>query len=519
MFTDFLEPSAPEHFECDVCVVGAGAAGISIALRLANSRFGVCVVESGGFDLDPKVQSLYDGESVGHERADPMGCRLRYFGGTTNHWQGWCAPLDANDFKVRSWVPHSGWPISKQDLDPYYEAALKIVELEAYRYERGQFPVEDRDIPPFDPNKLRVRYWQYSPPTRFGTRYRDTLRRANNIDVVLNANTVKIETDATAHRVEAIHIRTLTGRAGIVRARYFVLACGGMENPRLLLQTRDVAPTGLGNGSDALGRFFLQHPERTVAEVVTDEPESLVRAFNQRRSEIGDVRAHMTCAAPLQEQFRLLNAGFDLNVIRDFGPGYTALHEVKTDIRHGEWPSHLDKKLWAVLSDLGGVASDLYKSARGEISSLELVAHAEQTPNPDSRITLTNERDALGMPKLRVDWRLTRDDKRSMLESTLRVGEELARLKLGRIKIAEWLLGDEDDWPKWIWSGCHHMGTTRMSDDPRSGVVDRDCRVHGVKNLYVAGSSVFPTGGYVTPTFTIVALALRIADNIKGHIT
>jgi choline dehydrogenase-like flavoprotein len=518
MFTDFRESVAPEQFDCDLCVIGAGAAGISMALRLANSRLRVCLIESGGFDPDPAVQSLYEGESVGNERADPLGCRLRYFGGTTNHWQGWCAPLDASDFEPRSWVPNSGWPISKQDLDPYYEAAQQILELGAYRYEMGQLPSEDRDIPPFDPQKLRVRYWQYSPPTRFGTRYRENLRRATNIEVVLHANTVKIETDAAATRVEAIHVRTLTGRAGLVRARYFVLACGAMENTRLLLQTRDVAPQGLGNSSDALGRFFLQHPERIVAEVMTDAPESLVRAFDRRQSEVGAIRAHITCAAPLQEQFRLLNAGFDVLVRKDFGAGYTALREVRGDIQRGEWPSNLDKRIWAVLTDLGGVAGDVYKSVRGEVTSLELIAHAEQTPNPESRLTLTSERDALGMPKLKVDWQLTRDDKRSMLESTLRVGEELARLKLGRIKIEEWLLAGEDVWPNPIWSGCHHMGTTRMSNDPGSGVVDRDCRVHGVTNLYVAGSSVFPTGGYVTPTFTIVALALRMADHIKGSI-
>jgi choline dehydrogenase-like flavoprotein len=342
------------------------------------------------------------------------------------------------------------------------------------------------------------------------------LRGAANIEVLLHANTVKIETDATATRVEAIHVRTLAGRTGVVRARCFVLACGGMENTRLLLATRDVAPKGLGNGSDALGRFFLQHPERVVAQVVTDSPGSLVRAFNQRKSEVGAIRAHITCAAPLREQCRLLNAGFDILVRRDFGAGYAALREARTDVGHGEWPSNFDQKLWAVFTDLAGTAGGLYKSARGDVSSLDVVAHAEQTPNPDSRLTLTTDCDVLGMPKLKVDWRLTREDKRSMLESTMRVGEELARLKLGRIRIEEWLLAGDDVWPSSIWSGCHHMGTTRMSDDPASGVVDRDCRVHGVANLYVAGSSVFPTGGYVTPTFTIVALALRMADHIKG---
>ena len=518
MFTDFREAVAPQHFDCDLCVVGSGAAGITMALRLADSPLRVCLIESGGFEFDQAVQSLYDGESVGQERADPLGCRLRYFGGTTNHWQGWCAPLDASDFEARSWVPYSGWPISKQDLDPYYEAAQQILELGAYRYETGQFPIEDRDLPPFDAQALRVRYWQYSPPTRFGARYRENLRKATNVEVVLHANAVKVQTNSTATKVEAIHFQTLAGRTGSVRARIFVLACGAMENVRLLLQAQDVEKEGLGNGSGTLGRFFMQHPERVVARIMTNEPEPLLRAFDRRQSEVGSIRAHITCAAPSQERFRLLNAGFDIMARRDFGTGYSTLRSLRNDIGDGQWPASFDDKVWSVLTDLDGLVGDLYRRARGEVSAFELVAHSEQTPNPNSRLTLTRERDVLGMPKLKVDWRLTSDDKRSMFESTLRVGEELARLKLGRIKLEEWMLAGDDFWPDHIWSGCHHMGTTRMSNDPGSGVVDRNCRVHSVANLYIAGSSVFPTGGYVTPTFTIVALALRMADHIRGDL-
>ncbi len=517
MLTDFREAS-PRHIDCDVCVVGAGAAGIAIALRLDKAPFRVCLIESGGLEFDQAVQSLYEGESVGRETASPMGCRLRYFGGTTNHWQGWCAPFEANDFEVRDWVPHSGWPISKKDLDPYYAAAQQILELGAYRYEHGQFPIEDPDVPTFEPNNVRVRYWQYSPPTRFGDRYREQLQRSAHVEVILNANLIRIQTNPSATGVEMMHVQSLSGQTGTVRARAYVLACGAMENTRLLLQTRDVQTEGLGNGSGNLGRYFMQHPERAVGSIMTNQPEALLRAFDRRRSEDGFIRAHLTCSAAGKKRNRLLNAGFDIAARRDFGPGYAALRDLRDDFRDGRWPADIDDKFWSVLTDLDGHIGDLYRRARGEISVFELVAHSEQAPNPASRISLTNERDSLGMPKLKVDWRLASGDKQSMFESTLRIGEELARLRLGRLQLHEWLLAGDDFWPDPIWSGCHHIGTTRMSDEPRSGVVDRNCRMHGVSNLYVAGSSVFPTGSYVTPTLTIVALALRIADHVKGEL-
>jgi choline dehydrogenase-like flavoprotein len=264
----------------------------------------------------------------------------------------------------------------------------------------------------------------------------------------------------------------------------------------------------------------MQHPERAVARITTNDPKTLVRAFEQRKSDIGLIRAHLTNSATSKQRFQLLNAGFDIMPQRDYGAGYMALRGVLRDFSDRAWPSGLDAKLWTAVTDLDGVVGDLYRRARGEeVASFELIVHSEQAPNPESQLTLAHERDRLNMPKLRVDWRLTARDKRSIRESTLRVGEELARLKLGRIKLDEWLLADDDSWPDRIWSGCHHMGTTRMSDDQEAGVVDRNCRMHSVGNLYVAGSSVFPTGGYVTPTFTIVALALRLADHIKGGLS
>jgi choline dehydrogenase-like flavoprotein len=516
MLTDFRDPTAREHYDADICIVGSGAAGIAMALRLSTTRLRVCLLESGGFELEPEIQALYEAESIGQERASPLSCRLRYFGGTTNHWQGWCAPLEARDFEKRTWVRYSGWPIKKADLDPFYAAAQELLELGEYRYEADELQERNPTLAAIDPKRAVVRYWQYSPPTRFGTVYREPLRRARNVEVVLHANAVKLHTDAEARAIQRIDIQNLLGRQGTVRARAYVLACGGMENARLLLQTNDVKPQGLGNQSGALGRFFMQHPERKVASIVTDDGDGLLAAFGRRNSEVGWIRAHLACSTRLQRELGLLNAGFDVLPYQEYGTGYQALRGIANDAGAGQWPADLDTRVWSVLSDLDGLAGDVYRRVRGEVSAFNLIVHAEQTPNPDSRIWLTNDRDRLGLPKLKVDWRLSREDKRAIVESTLLIGQELGRLKLGRLKLEDWLLSEEADWPENIWSGCHQMGTTRMSDDINQGVVDRNARVHGVRNLYLAGSSVFPTGGYVPPTLTIVALALRLVDHLHS---
>lgn len=488
-----------------------------MALRLANTPVSVCLLESGGFEPELATQSLYAGLSLGHERASPLGCRLRYFGGTTNHWQGWCAPLQELDFTTRTWIPDSGWPLQRSDLDPFYDAAQSVLELGANNYETPEGIGDNASWWPLREEPVNIRTWQYSPPTRFGQVYREALDNADNIHVVLHANVIELRTDHQASAVESIRFQSLSGHAGHLTARCYVLACGAMENARLLLHSDGVQSSGLGNQSGTLGRYFLQHPERKVASVLTDSGDRLVNLFDRTHARNGSSRAHLTCTTQIQRRYSLLNAGFDIIPQRDFGSGYDALRDVVNDIRHGEWPNDLDTRIWTMLNDMGELGEDLYDRARGEIAGFDLVAHAEQAPNPESRVALTAERDQLGMRKLQVDWRLTSDDKRSILDSTLRIGEALARANLGRIKIEEWLL-DGDNWPQPIWSGCHHMGTTRMSVNPSAGVVNRDCRVHSVRNLYLAGSSVFPTGGYVTPTLTIVALALRLADHLRGEV-
>lgn len=523
MFFDFRELEAERDIEADLCIIGAGAAGITLARSLIGSRIRVCLLESGGFEFDDNIQSLYDGTSIGLPGTEPASWRFRFFGGTTNHWSGWCGPLGDMDFEPRPWVPQSGWPISKKDLDPYYIAAQKVCELGPYVYDLEAFSDETLNFPAFEKAKIATGFWQISPPTRFGSVYREELEKAENVRVYLYANVTDLEVNETASQVRSVRLRTLDGKTGSARARYVVLACGGMENARLLLLSDAVETHGLGNSHGSVGRYFMQHPHVSVASVLANHPEALRGFFEEYKSLVARAKAGILITAQAQEHYQILNYSATVDPEPDTSSGYFLLRQMVENVKRGNWPDELGGKLWTVITDLDSVAEGLYERARGRryrpLKEIILYGRSEQQPNPESRISLSERRDPLGFRKITVDWRCTDLDKRSLRVATQLIGEEFGRLGLGRIKLHDWLLADNAEWPKDLLALGHHMGTTRMADDPNNGVVDKNCRVHTVENLYIAGSSVFATGGYMNPTLTIVALALRLSDQLKAKLS
>lgn len=511
MLTDLRSWPADRDLTCDVCVLGAGAAGITLATELADTGLAVYLLDGGGLTPEADTQDLFNGESAGHPGANPGYCRLRYFGGTTNHWQGWCAPLSDDDFAARAWVPLSGWPIDAATLAPYYRRAAALCQL-------GDDPLSITQVPALLTDsaggQLQPGQWRFSPPTRFGPTYRDTLQRADNVEVLLHANFRRFETDAAGGTIRRLHASTLTGRTVGIAARIFVLACGGLENPRLLLLSDEAEAAGLGNSSGMVGRCFMQHIEVDAGRIVSAAPQPLAEAFAARDLHGGPGRHHWRPASGYRAEAQGLSWGAAVNGRRQYSAGYDAAQGLWNDLKRGNWPDDLGPQLRTLLADFSGLVGDLYDP---DDASLELTLrlYGEQAPNPDSRVTLTDRTDALGLRRLRVDWRLGSGDRQSLQSAAHAVGTELGARGLGRLQLAPWLRGDSAAWPDRIWGGCHHLGTTRMADDPGTGVVDRNCRMHTVDNLYVAGSSVFPTGGYVPPTLTIVALACRLADHLK----
>jgi choline dehydrogenase-like flavoprotein len=523
---DARELDAGAPLEADLCVVGAGAAGIAIALRFIGTGRRVLLVESGGLDFDGATQALYEGANVGRDYFDLDVCRLRFFGGTTNHWEGRCRPLDPLDFEARPWVPYSGWPISRASLDPYYARAHELCQLGPYDYAPEFWFLPGESALSFDPARVRTGLWQFSPPTRFGEVYREPFAKAAEVRVLLNANLVDIETGEDGAEVKALRIATLAGKRFSVRARAYVLACGGLENARLLLAANRQVNVGLGNQHGNVGRYFMEHPHLPGSRLLASAPSAIeFYSYEYRRPRRGGtlVMGYLNLAPELQTSAGLLNC--DCNFLNDNvgRSGYAALRRVWKAAEQARMPDHLLADLGAALENFDDTFAGLLgrlglREYRPDHASFVMWSTLEQAPNPDSRVSLGEQTDALGLPEIRLDWRLSELDKRSLQEVQRTIAEEFGRSGLGRLQIDAWVDADLSTWSPRVTGGNHHMGTTRMTDDPRAGVVDRDCRVHGMANLFVAGSSVFPTSGSANPTLTIVALALRMADHLQEQV-
>lgn len=520
MHIDARELTADSQIEGDICIVGAGAAGISIALEWVHSNARVILLEGGGFNLEASLQDLYRGEITGKPYYPLQAARLHYFGGTTGHWAGFCSPYDSIDFQRRRWVPNSGWPITRKQLDPYYRRAQQLVELGPYEYDPGYWEDQDADVVrlPYDRRKVHTKMWQFSPPTRFGTRYREAIVNAPNLQLYTNANVCEIAANESVNSIEHLHIRTFDGKQHKVKARYYILACGSIQNARLLLASNRRANTGLGNRHDLVGRYFMEHVEMPVAELVLQRPRPLkmyLLNYGQTRS-----RGELALTPASQREYRLLNGTVSLN------PGGVGNNprgtfqefpaEVVLQYSDQSLPSPAEKK---TVTEGRATPATPAPASVSPYQVFKLTCRHEQSPNPDSRVRLGPDQDALGMPRAELHWQLTSLDKRSIRKSCEILARETGRSRLGRVRLLEWLTTDNDDeWPDFLSGGWHHMGTTRMHEDPRQGVVDADCRVHGINNLYLAGASVFPTGGASNPTLTLIALSLRLSDYIKRQV-
>jgi choline dehydrogenase-like flavoprotein len=494
--------------EGDICIVGAGAAGISMALDWDNTPYKVIVLEGGGFEYDPKIQDLYAGKTTGQPYYPLMSSRLHYFGGTTGHWAGFCSPLDPIDFAKRDWVEHSGWPITRADMDPYYERAQKKVELGPYNYDLAFWQKRDPGMKPLVESDSVVwnKIWQFSPPTRFGTKYKNDIVQSRNIHLYTYANVVNIVCSKNGAVVKEVTTRNFEGKRHRVRARIFILACCAIQNARLLLVSNQQAPKGLGNENDLVGRFFMEHLEIKSAELWLSKPDPL-KLYGYEFG-VTKARAELAIHSGKQEEFGILNGTISLTAL-------DIAKKIKPAIE--TWNQEDPRKSGdRFFGGYGRASKDSSIPSSGS-RAYQCFTRIEQAPNPNSRVTLESEKDGLGVPRASLHWELTAFEKRSIRTMYELLGREVGRAGLGRIRLMDYLQdSDDNSWPSFTGGGWHHMGTTRMSNDPRQGVVDSDCKVHGISNLFVAGSSCFTTAGAPNPTLTLIALTIRLSDHVKN---
>ena len=535
MIVDIFDLADRDGIDADICIIGSGPAGLALALEFEHSFKKVCVLTGGGFDFTAETQDLYEGEQH-PDSIDYFGlasCRFRQFGGGSSHWSARCARLSPSDLQKRDWVAYSGWPIEFSELASYYDRSESFFQLSTMGYGQDAGRWLGYPIMPFAADRLQPLYFQIAgkPGVSFerfdpAKVYENRLRQSKNIQVVLHAHVTHLQASVDARYVRNVEVVGLRGsekteRPLHVRAEKIVLACGGIENPRMLLTANDIMSTGIGNQNDQVGRYFQEHARGPAATVMSDQPLVSSSYLSGHRRRDGHMYKPGIMLAPeIIEKHKILSSGVLIHTEVEKNTGTDALLHAISELRNGEF-DELDDDLYKVVTDFDDVAANIYhrlvngRSAQRPVREIWVETETEQAPNPQSRVVLSDERDELGIPRLEMNLQYLEIDKHTVEVMMRTLGAELAQHGLGRLKLEPWI---ED---KSVLAAdnfsCHHMGTTRMGDDPALSVVDRNCKVHGMENLYVAGSSVFPTSGYVNPTNTLTALAIRLADHLKDQ--
>ena len=547
MFDDANQVEPNSVLDCDLCIVGAGAAGIAIALQYLRADKRVLLLESGGLLPEAATQALYEAgiaDPALHSPGDKY--RERRFGGSTTIWGGRCMPFDPLDFERRPWLTDLAWPIGYSDLLRFYPAANALCEAGDFIYDAqvavpgGMRPMIAGFKPShFSPDAIE----RFSCPTDFAARYGHRLAASRNVRVLLHANVTDLLSDGDGSRIDRLRVRTLDGVSFSVTAAQTILATGGLEVPRLLLASHATHATGIGNAYDQVGRTYMCHIAGTLGDLHLDVPGQAI----QHGYEVADdgvyCRRRLAMKPAVQRELAVANSVVRLHFPSITDPAHgcaplSALYLAKPFISYeygkrlaedqppslGRWLRHAAN----IATDPLGIAAftlhwlrDRTLAARKFPSVIvrprnnrfSLDYHAEQVPNPASRVTLSADTDALGLRKLCIDWRHSDLDVRTAQET----------LRVLRDDFAAWGHGTLDFEPDQLRDGIlrygayggHHIGTARMGASPVTSVVDADCRVHGIKNLYIASSAVFPTSSQANPTLTIVAMALRLADHLQ----
>jgi len=535
MIEDARQLPAGATLQADLVIVGGGAAGIALALNFIDSPLRVILLESGGLRYERKTQALYRGRIVGL-RYEPLDlCRVRMFGGSTDRrgWAGWCKIFRDIDFERRDWLQLSGWPISKNDLDPYYRRALATMALPPDLDDIAASEASRTDCLRLDGRECVDDPVALSTSPHLSEAWTDTLGASQSVRVILHANAVGVDTDDTGRTVTSVRFAALDNSRFSVATRFAVIAAGGIETARLLLCCAASSRTSLGNDAGWVGRCFMDHPRYAWGQITgIEDPQRLLRydpthGVGQRQFGVPPPGAHplfgfgISLSEEVQRRERLLGSRTWILPVARQGEraGGRELREIVLWALRGRIPSDIFLRGRKVLGDIPNAAAaslSHIRSIMGRTLQWQFLTIIEPEPNRESRVMLDESRDQFGLPRVKLDWRLT-----PLVERTLDMTRKLIVANLRSMGVRCAIEGGggpranqafED--PRWVW---HHMGTTRMSDDPRMGVVDSNCKVHGVHNLYVAGSSVFPTCSTDMPTLTLIALAHRLADELRAQ--
>ena len=482
----FINAKEVTRHRYDICVVGAGAAGLSIVGALEDSGLSILLIEGGEHGVTALAQELNGGVNTGLDYYPLESTRLRAFGGTTGHWAGQSCLLDPVDFSERDWIGASGWPISYEEYMRHVPRAQAICDL-------GLGSFVDTSSHGLGDDFVTKQFLYPKEIPRFGPRYSGDVSRSS-VHCLLGCSVVSIQLSVKKSEVECVHLRSLDREDYVVEAGRFVLACGAIQNIRLLLNSDDRDARGVGNEFDNVGRYFMEHPNLAVGRAdLIDQSESSVLARPRRIASGYRSRTDIRLSDARQRELEVLNHSIFLtpvsqNLLADSWVGSA------TDV----------VRFW------GRIESKL----RSELGYDRFLVRyrMEHAPNRSSRVTLDNSTDRLGVRYPRVNLKFSEHETRTISRVLREFGIALGSTGAGRLRI-DFSETDERRFQKLGWQH-HHMGGTRMSIRPEDGVVDVNCRVHGLLNLYIAGSSIWPVGGHANPTMNLIALSLRLAEHL-----
>lgn len=474
------------HRQYDVCLCGAGPAGITTARVLAKQGKKVAIFEGGGLEFSELSQDIYNGKSIGLQYWDGIyTARLRFFGGTSNHWAGRCAFFDNVDFEQRSYLGLPGWPITRDKVFQFFDAACSILDISKEGFRSSQ-------LEKWKGEGFRMSEFAYSPPTRFGQKYYQELKDSSNIDVYINANLTNINLNDEHNAVTSFEIQNFDKKQFLFSANHYVIALGAIENARVLLNCDKQIQGGIGNQNGMVGRCFMEHLNVHMGKFVADD-------------------------APIWQK-----GGFELNPSEDMIRRLQIGNAVLAFERHSTPASYGRLKVFKQTLREMVCKSEFATDISRKISEFDcpgdgiITSMIEQTPNLNSRVYLGTEHDMFGMRRIQLDWQLNANDKQTIRTLGLEVAKEMARHGFARVKLEDFILDSTKDITG-VDGHAHQMGTTRMSEDPKFGVVNENLQIHGFKNIFVAGSSVFPTGGGSNPTLNLVMLAERLGHHLAKN--
>ncbi len=547
MIKDAKKLKNNQELRADIIIVGTGAGGMASAIEFIDSGLSVIVLEAGHESYDEVAQSVYEGDvSDNGQHGKLSGYRRRMLGGTSSVWGGRCSSFVDSDFEERSYVANSGWPIKKSDLDPFYVKAHEYCDIGVYDYTvSGSLSTNEKIVPDLSSEKIaQDQIWRFSLPTNFATKFKSQIEQAENITLYLNANCLHIQLDELGEEVKWLDCASTPDQKFRVKGCNYIIAAGGLETTRLLLVSNDVESAGIGGTSNKLGKYYGSHLTGNYGEVKLSTKSSGV-SWKYKTSKDGVYyKQQLRVSEAEQEVKGLMNTRIILSHPGFGDPSHgsgvlSGAYMVKRFLK-GQIPPEYSKDLASaeyknVGRHLKNIILDSPKSmifmfdwirrrvlSKRKLPSIALRSKSnvytlhydsEQTPVAESVISLSKKKDMFGMPRLNVDWRFDEKDLDNLFQTYKTLSEELDKSGAGQ------MLSNDDEVKNRIKSqigvGSHHLGSTRMSAGKENGVVDVNCKVHTVNNLYLASPSVFCTGSFANPFLTIVALALRIANHIK----